>query len=73
MIGVAALLELPMLMGKQGDGVRGPALVAALCAGGVSYLAVRFLMRFFRTGTLIPFAVYCLVFGGAASIYLAAH
>jgi undecaprenyl-diphosphatase len=71
-IGAAALLELPQLMGKQGDGVRGPALVAALCAAGVSYLAVRFLMRFFRTGTLIPFAVYCLVFGGLASIYLAA-
>lgn len=70
-IGAAALLELPQLLGSQGDGVRGPALVAAICAAGASYLAVRFLMRFFETGTLIPFAVYCAAAGCAASIYLA--
>ena len=28
-----------------------------------AYLAVRFLMRFFETNTLTPFAVYCLVAG----------
>ena len=30
-IGAAALLKLPELFGSEGDGVRGPALVAALC------------------------------------------
>jgi undecaprenyl-diphosphatase len=70
-IGAAALLELPKLLGSEGDGVRGPALVAALCAAVTSYLAVRFLMRFFETRTLVPFAVYCLAAGSAASIYLA--
>ncbi len=70
-IGAAALLKLPQLLGSEGDGVRGPAVVASLCAALTSYLAVRFLMRFFETRTLIPFAVYCLAAGIATSIYLA--
>ena len=68
-IGAAALLKLPQLLGAQGDGVRGQALVAALCAALSAYLAIRFLMRFFETNTLIPFAVYCLVAGAACTIY----
>jgi undecaprenyl-diphosphatase len=68
-IGAAALLKLPQLLGHQGDGVRGQALVAALCAAFTAYLAVRFLMRFFETNTLTPFAVYCLLAGLASTIY----
>ncbi|HWE82497.1 MAG TPA: undecaprenyl-diphosphate phosphatase [Gaiellaceae bacterium] len=71
-IGAAALLKLPELLGKEGDGVRGPALVAALCAAATAYLAVRFLMRFFETKTLTPFAAYCLLAGIGATIYFAA-
>jgi undecaprenyl-diphosphatase len=70
-IGAAALLKLPELFGSEGDGVRGPALAAALCAAGTSYVAVRFLMRFFETRTLVPFALYCLAAGVGTSIYLA--
>ncbi len=70
-IGAAALLKLPQLMGSEGNGVRGPALVASACAALTSYLAVRFLMRFFETRTLLPFGLYCLAAGGAASIYFA--
>ena len=47
----------------QGDGVRGQALVASLCSALTAYLAVRFLMRFFETRTLMPFAIYCFVAG----------
>ena len=68
-IGAAGLLKLPDLFGSQGDGVRGQALVGAICAAVTAYLAVRFLMRFFETNTLIPFAVYCLLFGLAMVIY----
>ena len=68
-IGAAALLKLPELLGSQGNGVRGQALVGALCAALTAYFAVRFLMRFFETNTLIPFAVYCLVAGLACTIY----
>jgi undecaprenyl-diphosphatase len=67
-IGAAAALKLPDLLGKHGNGVRGPALVAALCAGVTAYLAVRFLMRFFETNRLTPFAIYCTVAGLALTI-----
>jgi undecaprenyl-diphosphatase len=67
----AAVLKLPQLAGPQGNGVRGPALVGALCAAVTAYLAVRFLMRYFETRTLTPFAVYCLCAGTAAAIYFA--
>lgn len=62
-IGAAAALKLPDLLGSQGDRLRGQAALGALCAGVTAYLAVRFLMRFFETNTLTPFAVYCLVAG----------
>src|SRR5690242_11207811 len=58
-IGAAAVLKLPDLFGHDGDGVRGQALVASLCSAFTAYLAVRFLMRFFETNRLTPFAVYC--------------
>jgi undecaprenyl-diphosphatase len=67
----AAVLKLPELAGSQGNGVRGPALVGALCAALTAYLSVRFLMRYFETRTLIPFAVYCLCAGTACAVYFA--
>ena len=67
----AAVLKLPDLAGSQGNGVRGPALVGALCAGLSAYFSVRFLMRYFETRTLIPFAVYCLCAGTACTVYFA--
>jgi undecaprenyl-diphosphatase len=70
-IGAAALLKLPELMGSSGDGVRGQALVASLCAAGAAYVSVRFLMRYFETKTLIPFAVWCLAFGALCTVYFA--
>jgi undecaprenyl-diphosphatase len=68
-IGAAAVLKLPELAGSEGNGVRGPALAGALAAAVTAWFSVRFLMRFFETRTLLPFAVYCLVAGVAASIY----
>jgi undecaprenyl-diphosphatase len=67
-IGAAAALKIPDLAGKTGNGVRGPALVAALCAAVTAYLAIRFLMRFFETNRLTPFAIYCTVAGAAMAI-----
>jgi undecaprenyl-diphosphatase len=68
-IGAAAALKLPELFGSQGNGVRGPALVGAICSALTAYLAVRFLMRFFETNRLTPFAVYCFLAGLACTIY----
>ena len=70
-IGAAAVLKLPELAGSEGNGVRGPALVGALCAAAAAYVSVRFLMRFFETNTLVPFAVYCCIAGAACAIYFA--
>ena len=70
-IGAAALLKIPDLLGPHGDGVRGQALVASLCSAVTAYLAVRFLMRYFETNTLTPFAVYCFLAGLATSVYFA--
>jgi undecaprenyl-diphosphatase len=70
-IGAAAALKLPELAGKEGNGVRGPAAVGALCAAVTAYLAVRFLMRYFETRTLTPFAIYCAAAGAAAALYFA--
>jgi len=62
-IGAAAALKLPELAGPEGNGVRGPALVGALAAAVTAYLSVRFLVRFFETNRLTPFAIYCTVVG----------
>jgi undecaprenyl-diphosphatase len=71
-IGAAALLKLPDLLGHKGDGVRGPALVAALCAAVTTYLAVRFLLRYFETNRLTPFAIYCIGAGVVCTLIFAA-
>ena len=71
-IGAAAVLKLPDLFGPHGDGVRGPALAGALCAAGTAYLSVRFLLRFFETNRLTPFAVYCTVAGAVLTFVFAA-
>ena len=65
-IGAAALLKLPDLLGSNGNGVRGPALAGAVCAGVAAWASVKFLMRYFETNKLTPFAVYCLLAGIAA-------
>jgi undecaprenyl-diphosphatase len=67
-IGAAAVLKLPDLLGSQGDGVRGPALAGALCAALSAYLALRFLMRYFEANRLTPFGIYCVVAGALLSI-----
>jgi undecaprenyl-diphosphatase len=68
-IGAAAALKLPELFGPEGNGVRGPALVGALCSAVTAYLSVRFLMRFFETNRLTPFGAYCLAAGFACTVY----
>jgi undecaprenyl-diphosphatase len=68
-IGAAAVLKLPELFGPDGDGVRGQTLVGALCSAVTAYIAVRFLMRFFHTNTLVPFAIYCFAAGATMSVY----
>jgi undecaprenyl-diphosphatase len=69
----AGLFKLSDLTGPLGDhGVRRAALIAALCAAVAGVFTVHFLTRYFRTRNLIPFGIYCLLFGAAMVIYIQA-
>ena len=65
----AGLFKISDLTGPLGDGIRGQALVACLVAAVAAVFTVRFLVNYFRTRTLTPFAAYCLLFGLAMVIY----
>lgn len=69
-IAAAALLKLPELFAPANHDILGQTLVGALCAGFTAYLAVRFLVRFFQTNRLTPFATYCVVAGVIFSVIL---
>jgi undecaprenyl-diphosphatase len=70
-IGAAGVLKLPELMGSAGNGVRGQALVGALAAALTTYLAVKFLLKYFETNRLTPFGVYCICMGVFCSLVFA--
>jgi undecaprenyl-diphosphatase len=67
----AAALKLPELFGSAGNGVRGPALVAGLCAAATTFFAVKFLLRYFQTNRLTPFGVYCVAVGTICTLVFA--
>ena len=67
----AGLYKIPDLTGPLGDGIRGQALVGGLFAAVAAFVSVRFLMRFFETRNLMPFAIYCLIAGGISIIRFA--
>jgi undecaprenyl-diphosphatase len=55
----AGVLKVPSLAGPAGAHIHGQVIVGVIAA----YLSVRFLVRWFQTRTLTPFAIYCLAFG----------
>jgi undecaprenyl-diphosphatase len=63
----AGVLKLPTLFGHAGDHIHGQVLVGVIVTGITAYLSVRFLVKYFETKTLTPFAIYCLI-AGAVSI-----
>ena len=67
----AGLLKLPDLFGTLGNGIRGQVLAGSVAAGVAAYFSVRFLVGWFRTRTLWPFGIYCLVVGGAFTAHFA--
>jgi undecaprenyl-diphosphatase len=68
----AGVLKIPDLTGPLGDGIRGQVLFGSVLSFVGAFLALRFLMRYFSDPkrTLTPFAIYCLVVGLGAAIYL---
>ncbi len=69
-IGAAALLKIPELLASSNQYEIEISLVGALCAAISAYLSVKFLMRYFKTKTLTPFAVYCVCAGVIFSLIL---
>ncbi|HEY7256957.1 MAG TPA: undecaprenyl-diphosphate phosphatase [Solirubrobacterales bacterium] len=67
----AGVLKLPSLAGSAGDHIHGQVVVGMVITGITAYLSVRFLVRYFETRTLTPFAIYCLVAGGASILRFA--
>jgi undecaprenyl-diphosphatase len=66
----AGMLKIPDLTGPLGAGIHGQVLAGSVVSGVGAYLAVRFLVRYFETRTLTPFAIYCTVAGLASAVYL---
>ena len=66
----AGALKIPDLAGPLGNGIRGQILAGSLFSGIGAYLSVRFLLRYFQTRTLTPFAIYCTVAGLGSLAYL---
>jgi len=62
-IGAAGALKLPLLFWSRDMKAIETALMGATSAAIASYLSVKFLTRYFKTRTLVPFAAYCLLCG----------
>jgi len=67
----AGVLKLPELAKPAAAGIRGPTIVGAVLAGLASYVAVRFLTRYFENRSLRPFGVYCFVAGLISIVHFA--
>jgi undecaprenyl-diphosphatase len=68
----AGVLKIPSLFGSAGDGIRGQVAVGFVICGVTAYLAVRYLVKYFETRTLRPFAWYCLIAGAVSLVRFAA-
>ncbi len=66
----AGALKVPDLAGPLGHGIRGQILLGSVLSGLGAYVSVRFLVRYFQTRTLYPFAIYCFALGLLSVIYL---
>jgi undecaprenyl-diphosphatase len=65
----AGIYKLPDLLGPLGNGIRGQVLVGSLFAGVAAFLAIKFLLRYFETRTLTPFAIYSLAVGAILTVH----
>ncbi|MCV7425765.1 undecaprenyl-diphosphate phosphatase [Mycobacterium montefiorense] len=66
----AGVYKIPDLFGPLGAGIGGQVLAGSLASFICAYLAVRYLTRYFETRTLIPFAIYCALFGAGSLAWL---
>lgn len=67
-IAAAGLLKVPALLKPEARAILHLTIPAAIAAGITAYLSTKFLMKYFETRRLTPFAIYCVVLGGIALI-----
>jgi undecaprenyl-diphosphatase len=65
----AGIYKLSDLTGPLGKGVRGPAVIAAVCAAATAVVTVHFLTKYFKSRNLIPFGIYCILFGAFMAVF----
>mgnify|MGYP001161699744 FL=1 len=63
----ASLLKLPELFTPELRHLAGPVIVGSIVSFGATYFSISFLVKWFQSKTLYPFAIYCLI-AGAISI-----
>ncbi len=68
-IAAAAALKLPYLLNVSNDLLM-VVLVGTAASALAAYLSVRYLTKYFKTHTLTPFAIYCVLAGGISLIVL---
>jgi undecaprenyl-diphosphatase len=66
----AGVLKAKDLTGPLSNGIHGQILVGSILSGVGAYVSVRFLVKYFQTRTLTPFAIYCVLAGLGCIIYL---
>jgi undecaprenyl-diphosphatase len=69
-IGAAAILQLPSIFSASDKPIRTAVLAGFISAGIAAYISVKYLVRYFQTRTLTPFAIYCVLAGIVYSMLL---
>jgi undecaprenyl-diphosphatase len=67
----AGVLKIPELFSPAAAHIHGQVVLGVVVTAISAYLSVRFLVRWFETRTLTPFAIYCLVVGAASVVRFA--
>lgn len=67
----ASIVKLPELFTTDAKELLGQILVGSIVSFIATYISVTFLVKWFKTKTLYPFAIYCLLFGIASFIRFA--
>jgi undecaprenyl-diphosphatase len=65
-IAAAALVKLPHLLNSSQD--LGPILAGSLVSFFATFVSIKFLVKWFKTRTLYPFAFYCLIVGAISIV-----
>ena len=64
----ASVIKLPQLFTTDANQLLGQILAGSIVSFICTYISVTFLVRWFKTRTLYPFAIYCLVAGVASFV-----